>query len=161
MSFQGAHWWSVNDYEYVVKMTRRLGARRVLEFGPGASTLSLLEGGAERIDCCETDRHWLNIYSERLQFPQVVLHSYALSDPLSVPSLDGQRWDMALIDGPREVADRFPVVHYCLARCAHVLVPLESIGSDAMTRFVFGLDVTTIETMETGPLAGSFALLTA
>lgn len=157
------HWWSFNDYRAVLDVVRRLQPATVLEFGPGSSTLALIEGGAGRIDACEDDPKWMALHRQRTfgRYRQVRPCLYKLTDPLSIPAIDGNRYDLALIDGPRNTIDRKIVIPYCLERCAKVLLPLECPhGETMLTEFVFGLNPTSIETMETGPLAGVFALIT-
>lgn len=159
-------WWSFSDYRTVLEVVRRLRPVRVLEFGPGSSTLALIEGGAQHIDCCEDNPVWFKTYRERLErrFPAVVaLIAYQWSDPLTVPELDPERYDLALIDGPLETPRRPAVVEYCLRRCAWVLVPTESNEGSRLMREAcarLGLEhFRVVEFMETGPAAGGFALL--
>src|SRR3954468_3676950 len=89
-------WWSFNDYGAVLQVMQRLGPRRVLEFGPGSSTLALIEGGATHIDSCEDDPVWFNTYTVRLQkkCPRIVtLRPYTWSDPVTVPGVDDKVYD--------------------------------------------------------------------
>lgn len=159
------HWWSFNDYRAVLDTMRALTPARVLEFGPGSSTLALVEGGAAHVDTCEDDPDWAQVYEERLvtQFPDIVhLHRYTWRPDLSIPAIDGERYDLALIDGPRGTDRRPEVVRYALARCVAVLVPTEDLNR------LFRQTLTaiaaergwTITIRETGPLSGGFALFT-
>ncbi len=163
------HWWSFQDYSAVLTIMERLHPARVLEFGPGNSTLALIEGGAAHIDCCEDNPIWFNTYKERIAdaYPAIVRFvPYEWSDPVSIPAIDAERYDLALIDGPHGTLNRPAVIAYCLQRCAAVLVPTEEIayGKGALRPHIqrlgdaFGFD---IEWMETGPLSGGFALLTS
>ena len=162
------HWWSFNDYRAVLDTVRRLGARRVLEFGPGSSTLALVEGGAELIDTCEDDPKWYDVHRSRVgrQFSPVVnVHRYTWADPLVIPELEGYRYDLALIDGPHDTPRRPVVLDYCMARCSHVLIPTEDykVASPPLRPHIARLAQAhgaTVEIWETGPLSGSFALLT-
>lgn len=157
------HWWTFNDYRAVLATMRDLKPTRVLEFGPGSSTLALIEGGATHIDCCEDNPDWAEVYEERLQakYPAVTLHRYSWADPLSIPAIDEQAYDLALIDGPLGTDRRPAVVEYCLDRCRAVLVPTED-GNPSFRpalkaiAAVRGLDIVI---RETGPLSGGFALL--
>lgn len=160
------HWWSFADYAAVLEVMDRIPHRSVLEFGPGSSTLALIEGGALQVDSCEDDAKWLHLYLERIQrrFPTVVtLRPYEWSEPLIVPGL-AERYDMALIDGPRNTERRPEVIEFALARCDAVLVPLEESGDTPYLRpAVHALAARhgrQLEITATGPLAGSFALLT-
>jgi hypothetical protein len=164
------HWWSFNDYAAVLDVMDDLKPKTVLEFGPGSSTLALIEGGAQHIDSCEDQGDWFDVYSTRLEqkYPQhVKLHLYQWSNPISVnKDVDRKFYDMALIDGPHGPAARIPVIEYCITHARAVLVPLEEISygrgplRDPITLLAhqYALDV---EEMRTGPLSGSFILLTS
>lgn len=174
------HWWSFNDYGAVVDVVgERLAlvraalpasvdpasiGLRVLEFGPGSSTLALLEGGAASVDACEDDPHWAAVHRERLvsQHRRVSLHEYVWAQKLSVsPEVDGRTYDLALIDGPKESAKRLPVLKYALERCEAVLMPVDD--SKGLVHRLEGLAKSKthdVRIWETGPLAGSFALIT-
>lgn len=157
------HWWSFSDYRAVLETMRALQPKRVLEFGPGSSTLALIEGGAERVDTCEDDPEWAEVYEDRLQrkFPDVVrLYRYVWADPLAIPAIDGDRYDLALIDGPRDTMSRLAVVRYALERCAAVLVPAELESEDFLPalRAIAAERGWDLSVRETGPLAGGFAL---
>lgn len=163
-----ARWWSFNDYRAVLDVMRRLQPARVLEFGPGSSTLALIEGGAAHIDTCEDDPAWERVYRARLEgkYPDLVaLRAYVWSDPITIPAIDGERWDLGLIDGPLATPRRHAAIDYCCERCASVLIPTEDDGRKhasflrpiieaAASRYALEL-----EYMETGPLSGGFALL--
>lgn len=127
------HWWSFNDYGHVLDVVTQRKAKRVLEFGPGGSTLALIEGGATHIDTCEDDPKWEQTYRVRLErvYPTIVhLRRYVMNGPLSVPHVDQQRYDLALVDGPRTYL-RPVVIDYCLQRCDAVLAPTEDwLGED-------------------------------
>jgi hypothetical protein len=160
------HWWSFNDYRAVLETMRERQPKRVLEFGPGSSTLALIEGGAARIDTCEDAADWAEVYEDRLQrkFPDVVrVHRYVWADPLSIPAIDGDRYDLALIDGPRGANLRHAVVRYCLDRCTAVLVPTEDSIDRAFRPFLLRLAAergVAIAIRETGPHSVGFALFT-
>jgi hypothetical protein len=164
------NFWSFSDYGAVVDTVSALGAKRILEFGPGSSTLALIEGGATSIDTCEDDQVWAEIYEERLvrRFPDIVhLHRYSwkLTGPI-IPALDSETFDLALIDGPFETERRFPIIGYALQRCRSVLVPTEDAGRTNQSLFRPYLNMLAknehlyLEIRNTGPLSGGFALLT-
>lgn len=163
-----AHWWTRQDHDAVVAVVRRLGAKHVLEFGPGTSTLSLIEGGATLIDACEDDEHYFKVHKERLggQFPTIVrMRPYRWAPLPSVLGCDSTSFDLGLVDGPRQTERRAAVIVYAMERCRHTLVPLEE-GSgehprirEVVTRFA-SLYQRPVEWIEgTGPLAGAFALI--
>lgn len=165
---EARHWWSFADYGAVLDVVTRLEARRVLEFGPGSSTLALIEGGATQIDTCEDDPTWAATYEERLvsRFPAIVrLHRYTWRKKISIPTLEaGAPYDLALIDGPLETTKRGPVMDFAAARSRALLVPAdETVAGRSplrpqLEKLAAKLDAS-IEWMDTGPLAGGFALL--
>lgn len=168
-----ARWWSFQDYQAVLDVARRLRPGRVLEFGPGSSTLALIEGGAAEIDTCEDNPDWAQVYEERLarRFPEpgwpavVRLHRYEWPDaaPLSIPAVDGGLFDLALIDGPLGTERRPDVLRYCLQRCVYVLMPTEEHKTRAwLWPLIEGIAREAgvpAERWDTGPLSGAFALV--
>lgn len=159
------HWWSFADYRAVLETMRERRPVRVLEFGPGSSTLALLEGGATTIDTCEDNPDWAEVYEDRLQgkYPAIVrVHRYTYGAPLTIPAIDGQTYDLALIDGPHGTNSRPLVVRYCMARCAAVLTPTEDGNPDfrKALHVIAAVSGWTLTIRETGPLSGGFALLT-
>jgi hypothetical protein len=160
-------WWSFADYGAVLEVMVRLQPRRILEFGPGSSTLALVEGGADLIDTCEDEPTWAEVYEERLvkRFPGLVrLHRYVYYDPIVIPSLADRTYDMALIDGPHGTQTRRAPLVFALKRCAAVLMATEDCrpGHQSLRPLIAEEacrhDVE-IEWMETGPTSGGFALL--
>lgn len=162
---QEAHWWSANDYGHVVDTTQAIGAKTVLEFGPGSSTLSLIEGGALSIDACEDNEHWAKVHEERIakRFPSIVrIVPYVWNDPLTIKAIEGRSYDMALIDGPHGTPARPAVLRYCLTRCKSVLMCCEDYygrGLREEARVIAMRYGRSFTVTETGPLAGSFALI--
>lgn len=168
-----ARWWSFQDYQAVLDVVRRLRPGRVLEFGPGSSTLALIEGGVAEIDACEDNPDWAKVYEERLagRFPEpgwttvVRLHRYQFTEPLVTvtPEVDAAIFDLALIDGPRGTENRPAVLRYALARCLHVLMPCEEWQTRAWMRPIISAQAAEVgapvEFFETGPLSGAFALV--
>lgn len=158
------HWCSFRDYGAILDVVRRLRARTVLEFGPGNSTLALIEGGATWIDACEDDPHWFGIWTDRLvrRFPDVVrLHEYAATDEAIWP-VHGRTYDLALVDGPHDVIERPNWIAYAARRARHVLIPLETGEGDFLATFVPRIADAigkTWERIETGPLAGAYGLI--
>lgn len=168
---EATHFWSLADYGAVLDVMKRLHPKTVLEFGPGSSTLALIEGGAQHIDCLEDDPDWFEVYRVRLAevYPDIItLLGYTFSDPLRLPT-PRIRFDLALVDGPFGTAQRPAAIDYALQHCAAVLVPTEEWREDRIQpekglRSVIATLATkygrSVEIMETGPLSGAFALLT-
>lgn len=158
------HWWSFADYGAVIDLVRETAATVMLEFGPGSSTLALIEGGATRIDTCEDDPHWAAVHRSRLvsRFPQQIhLHEYVWASRLTIPAVDAQAYDLALIDGPRDLGRRWAVLKYALDRSAVVVMPVET--TKAITTRLQALEKASTHVVairETGPLAGAFAVIT-
>lgn len=160
-------WWSFQDYQAVLDAMSRIGitAPSVLEFGPGSSTLALIEGGAGRIDACEDDPDWAEVYQRRIveRFPQIVrILPYVWGEEFEVSGV-ADSYDLALIDGPRGTERRPAVLRYAIRRCRWVLMCCEehntrpwlrddirSIADDAGR---------SVEFTVTGPLSGAFALV--
>lgn len=161
------HWCSFfNDYAAVLDVTDRLNPATVIEFGPGSTTLALVEGGAGQIDCMEDNPDWLAVYQERLasRFPgRVRMHRYQWADPLSIPKFDGRTFDMGFVDGPRGTLNRPAVIAWCAKRCRALLVPTEDHGCRPVLRPVISsvaeANGMTVEWMETGRLSGGYALM--
>lgn len=161
------HFCSFADYGAILDTVERVGAKRVLEFGPGHSTLALIEGGATHIDCVEDDPAWFTVWRARLaaKYPGVVhLRPYVWRDPPRILGVDGESYDLGLIDGPQNTELRPIAIKYCLARCRRVLVPLEEmeIGSGHLRPFVERIAAEAgrpLHIAPTGPLAGAFALI--
>lgn len=157
------HFWSFLDYGAVLDMVETLKPARVLEFGPGSSTLALIEGGAGEIDSCEDDPHWGSVYAERIArvYPQVTIRPYLWTDPVYVHGVSG-RYDFALIDGPFGTVRRPAVIEYCLDRCAVVMIAREDSKGNGLTdaiNEIAGQRGLPIDILHTGPLSGSFAVL--
>lgn len=161
------HWWSFQDYQAVLDVMGRTGAKRVLEFGPGSSTLALIEGGATYIDACEDDEHWARRYEDKLvrRFPEIVrMRRYLWTDPIGIQTVDSQIYDLALIDGPRDTTRRPVVLQYALARCRWVFMATEELGAQGKwLRPIISNAAEVVggrcEFIETGPLSGAFALV--
>jgi len=159
------HWSSFADYGAILSVTRRVAPVRALEFGPGWSTLALVEGGARHVDALEDDRHWLKVARERLApFADVVrVLPYTWFEDRPIVPIDADaRYDLGLVDGPKDVADRPAVVAFALGRCDRVLVALETDSGTIMRDAVDRLSAAQrrpVEVIVSGPLAGAYALI--
>ena len=117
-------WWTFEDYQSMLDAMARFKPRTVLEFGPGSSTLAMIEGGAGHIDTLEDNPEYYARTHERLalRFPdRVTVHRYRHNDPVSVDACDSKRYDLGFVDGPRNTMERPASFAYALARCAVVL----------------------------------------
>lgn len=99
---------SFDDYGALLEECRRLGARSALEFGPGVSTLALIEAGLDRIDTCEYQDRWLTLAAEAFRLhPQVTARRYVNDPAVEVEGLpEGQRFDVAFVDSPLGLPSR-------------------------------------------------------
>lgn len=153
-------WWSFNDYRGLMNLTRRFAPKTVLEFGPGSSTLALIEGDAGRIDSMEDNPVWLERHRGLEKYPGVRLVPYTWSDPLVLPPT---RYDMAFIDGPLRTENRVAVLEACLDRCDVTICPAE----ERMDRAYLVPHVErlakkygrTLEWVETGPLCYAMGVI--
>ena len=160
-----SNFWSFSDYQCVLDVMERLCPKRVLEFGPGYSTLALVEGGAKSIVCLESEDVWLETWRERHgSFPQIEIlqYFYFCGTPV-YPWLED--FDLGLVDGPHCTEERPSAIRYCLKHCEAVLVPTEDEGRKAesfLRPHIVSLAEEfncSLEWMETGPKAGGFALM--
>ncbi len=90
------------DYQAIMDEVKSRGVKTVLEFGPGSTTLALLEGGAEKIITCEYDPVWFDHYTaEFKKFPQVRVVRYDNVAPAAFVHHGLAGFDMALVDSPK------------------------------------------------------------
>lgn len=116
-------WWTFADYESLLTCVERFKPKTALEFGPGGSTLAIVEGGATSVDTCEDDPAWAKVCRERVasRSPAIRLHQFTNDEPISIPALDGRRFDLAFIDGPKRTPTRAAAIAYAQARADVVL----------------------------------------
>jgi hypothetical protein len=92
---------SFEDYGHIVRFAREIGATSALEFGPGVSTLALVEAGVRRIATCEYQAKFLVQARQKLaRYPQVRLYGFRNSSPAVVDGLPPGRFDVAFVDSP-------------------------------------------------------------
>lgn len=89
-----------DDYRALLDLAR--GKRRVLEFGPGVSTLALLEASCERIASCEHTETWFSKAAARYaDDPRVTVYRYFDEVPVTVDRLPyDAEFDFAFVDSP-------------------------------------------------------------
>lgn len=96
-----------DDYAALLDECRRLRPRNVLEFGPGASTLALIEAGCESIVTCEYQDRWFTEAVERLKlYPQVIVCRYDNAADVVVHDLPRMDFDLAFVDSPLGIEAR-------------------------------------------------------
>jgi len=158
-------WWSFADYEGLLSIVERFKPRTVLEFGPGSSTLALVEGGARAVYTCEDDPNWTARNRQRFStLPMGVgIYEYTWSDPITVPALDAMTFDLGFVDGPRETPKRPPVMRYVVEHCKVAVLPAE----ERMDRAYLVPHIEalareynkSLEWVEVGPLTYAMAIL--
>lgn len=86
--------------DYGLLMEHAKGAKSALEFGPGSSTLALIEAGVGRILTCEYDEGWREKAKEKFKdFPQVEIIPF-YDEPEARADIEGQ-FDIAFVDSPK------------------------------------------------------------
>jgi len=91
---------SRDEYDALVEFARKHRIRRVLEFGPGASTWALLEAGCHVVSL-EYQHRWFEHFRQVFsQHPEVRVIQYDNLPEICVPELNGQRFDFGLVDSP-------------------------------------------------------------
>jgi hypothetical protein len=88
--------------DYAQLMLLAQGAKSVLEFGPGISTLALIEAGVPKIVSLEHDPEWLETQKEKFKdYPQVTIAQYADTVPVGADEIAFQDFDLAFVDSPQ------------------------------------------------------------
>ena len=92
------------DYGAIIEEVKRIGAKTALEFGPGYSTLALIESGLDRIVTCEHDEEWFGKAKERFEeYPRVSVKRY--EDVAPTAQLAGvvtdETFDLCFVDSPK------------------------------------------------------------
>lgn len=113
-------------------LVREFNIKRLLEFGPGASTRIFLRAGVESITSCEHDPAWMGraraLYAAD---PRVRFWSYSNTDPVVVSGLPAElTFDAALVDSPqgyrpehlRDGMARINTLRYALQRAPVVFL---------------------------------------
>jgi hypothetical protein len=86
------------DYGMLVK--EATGVKSALEFGPGISTLALIEAGVERIVTLEHDPIWFDKAVKQFKdYPQVEVRPYK-DEPVVEADVEG-KFDIAFVDSPK------------------------------------------------------------
>lgn len=100
-----------DDYAWLVAYVRRTGARRIVEFGPGDSTLAFLEAGCEILSL-ENDDSWLRSAKQRFAaWSKVIVAPFEDIPGLGGAGPDlvrtgGWKPDVVFVDAPR-VEDQY------------------------------------------------------
>jgi hypothetical protein len=110
-------WWSFADHEQLMRLVEEVQPRSVLEFGPGSSTLSFIEGGAEHITTCENDPAWIAHFNPTLAPHLISIVPFVLADPITMPMIDGLIYELGFVDGPNGSGNRREAIAYAHAHC--------------------------------------------
>lgn len=88
--------------EYGALLSAATGAKSALEFGPGYSTLALIEAGVGKIITLEHNDEWREKKREEFkQYPQVRVAKYADEFPVTADEVAFQQFDFAFVDSPQ------------------------------------------------------------
>jgi hypothetical protein len=86
--------------DYATLLREFQGVKTVLEFGPGVSTLALIEAGVEKIVTLEHLPEWFNKAVEKFKdYPQVEIRPY-WDEPTVLADVE-EDFDVALVDSPK------------------------------------------------------------
>jgi len=90
------------DLALFTSEVERLGAKSILEFGPGDSTEFFAKMGLQ-VTTCEHDQHWYEVAVERFKdMPNVRVLKCEDEMPVVVHGLgDDERFDLAFVDAPQ------------------------------------------------------------
>lgn len=92
------HTFSFIDYGMLLK--EAAGVKSALEFGPGISTLALIEAGVEKIVTLEHDPKWFDAAVAQFKdYPQVSVRTYK-DEPVVEADVEGE-FDIAFVDSPK------------------------------------------------------------
>ena len=123
------------DYQMIMDEVRRIGAKTALEFGPGYTTLALIEAGVEKIVSLESDGEWLEKKRDELRiYPQVHIAHYNNSPVVTADPIAEQGvFDIAIVDAPAgfhyPIPGRKPrVVHPGQEDCSRLNTCLFALG---------------------------------
>lgn len=87
--------------DYGILMDLAKGAKSVLEFGPGISTLAFIEAGVPRIVTCEHDEEWFEkAKTDFKDYPQVQVIRYSDVAPVALLETEGE-FELAFVDSPK------------------------------------------------------------
>lgn len=115
------------ECQFITDFCIKNNIKYVLEFGPGNSTQALIDGGVETITAFEQDA--AHAEAIRIMFPSIRIMCY---DPSQMPITTNYgsgpfalKFDMALIDGPTELAftpSRLNSSLYCFPRADRIMI---------------------------------------
>jgi hypothetical protein len=91
-----------DDYAVLLSEAKRVNAMRVLEFGPGNSTLAWIEADCDEIISLEHNPKWMAVARDKLSgmHPNLRLLSYKNAPKINLPELNGKTFDLAFVDSP-------------------------------------------------------------
>jgi hypothetical protein len=132
----GAIHFESQDGQAIAAEFERIGAKSVLEFGPGDSTQAFLDMGIEKVVTCEYIDKWLKVAQDRFKKDKRVrVLKFTDEVPVVVEGLDpDERFDIAFVDAPKgfppvrkvhpgiEDCSRLNTVLFALSRCPVVLL---------------------------------------
>jgi hypothetical protein len=86
--------------DYAALLREFQGVKIALEFGPGVSTLALIEAGVEKIVTLEHNAEWFDKAVEQFKdYPQVEIRQY-YDEPVVLADVE-EDFDIAFVDSPK------------------------------------------------------------
>jgi len=94
------------DYGQLIDEVQVSGAKTAIEFGPGISTLALIESGLEEIVTCEHDQNWIDCYQRQYaKHKQVKFYKFKNEPEVVILDLDpDKQFDFGFVDTPKGYA---------------------------------------------------------
>jgi hypothetical protein len=90
------------DKADLAREVERVGAKSVLEFGPGDSTQTFLDIGVEKIVTCENIDKWLGVAKDRFKKDKrVTVLKFEDEFPVTVDGLGDEMFDIGFVDAPK------------------------------------------------------------
>lgn len=124
-----------DDRAQIKREVERLGAKTVLEFGPGDSTQAFLDAGVGKIVTCENIDKWLDVAKDRFKDDKrVTVLKFEDEFPVTVDGLGNETFDIGFVDAPKGFnpvrkihpgyadCSRLNTLVYALERCNVVLL---------------------------------------
>jgi hypothetical protein len=89
------------ECDFLRNYCKKHSIKKVLEFGPGTSTRSLLDGDVKIVYSLEYNQDWFNIFKNEIKDDRVKLFHYDNKPYLSIEEIDEiYDFDLAFVDSP-------------------------------------------------------------
>jgi len=110
-----------SEHDLLAEDARKLHLRKILEFGPGVSTLAFIQAGANTITSLEYNPEWVAKYADKFSiYRQVRVLLFENTPHISVPETDDERYDACFVDSPTGgMFKKFSRINAALYAAAH------------------------------------------